>query len=118
MHPELVRQFHALRRLVEPEPGDYVFRSQKLGRDGSQRPIARNRAWNIIQQTCHRAQVRCAGAHEFRRSLATELLNDPDVPFLVVSRDVLNHKNPETTMSCYAGRHADAVGLALKGVGF
>jgi integrase len=118
MHDELVRRFHAYRLMAEPEPSDYVFRSQKTTPSGEQRPIARNRAWNIIQQTCRRAKVRCAGAHEFRRSLATALLNDPNVPFLVVSRDLLNHKNPETTMSCYAGRHAEQVGRALRGVGF
>jgi integrase len=119
MHPELVRRFHAYRLGVEPEPGDYVFRSQKIDVvTGGQRPIARNRAWNIIQQTCERAKVRRAGAHEFRRSLATMLLNDPNVSFLAVSKGILNHKNPETTMSCYAGAHSDEVGRALRGVGF
>lgn len=112
----LYRLLKSYRELVAPEPDDYVFRSRQRTAGGGQRPIGSTQCYRVITEACRRAGVRVATAHEFRRSLATQLLSDPNVPFKVVSKDVLNHANPVTTLKHYAGGDFDQVAAALRDV--
>lgn len=124
MDRSLYRLFKAYRELVQPEPEDYVFASRQRRRrdvaagrsDAKKHPIGTAQSFRVITEACRRASVPVATAHQFRRSLATKLLSDPNVPFKVVSKDVLNHSNPATTLRHYAGGDYDQVASALRDV--
>jgi integrase/recombinase XerD len=111
MDKEVLHDFIVYRRMTNPTSADYVFRS----RQGGNRPISSQRVIAIIEQACRKAGVRVAGAHEFRRSCITNLLQ-AGVPFDVVSRDIARHANPQTTMRHYRGAHKGRVREALRGL--
>lgn len=53
--------------------------------------------------------------HQFRRSCATLML-ESGVEFSVVSKGILNHKNPATTMQHYRMVRSSEVADALRGL--
>jgi integrase len=116
MDRTLYTTFKAYKLMVNPAPEDFVFASRQRRRgsegDETRYPITHVQARRIIHAVCDAAGVRRAGAHEFRRSLATHLLSN-GTNFALVSKGILNHKNPQTTLKHYTGRDHDAVAQAL-----
>jgi integrase/recombinase XerD len=106
---QLLHDMIVYKRLSNPEPGDWVFRSRKGG------PLSPQQVNRTVAKACVLAGVRVASAHEFRRSCITNLL-EAGVPFDVVSRDIANHKNPQTTMRHYRGTAGRRAIQALKGL--
>jgi integrase len=106
---QLLHDMIVYKRLANPLSGDWVFRSRKGG------PLSPQQVNRVIEKACLLAGVRVASAHEFRRSCITNLL-EAGVPFDVVSRDIAQHKNPQTTMRHYRGHAGQRAAQALKGL--
>lgn len=85
-------------RACNPDAGgeDYVFASRQGGHLGHTAVL------QLIKRTCKRCGVPYRGAHEFRRTVATTLLQMGE-PLHQVSRGVLGHSSVATTVAHYAG---------------
>jgi integrase len=106
---QLLHDFITFKRLSNPQPSDPVFRSRKGN------PLSPQQVNRILAHACRLAGVRVASAHECRRTTITNLLQ-AGVPFDVVSRDIANHANPQTTIRHYRGVSEQRVMEALKGL--
>jgi integrase/recombinase XerD len=118
---ELLHVLAMYRRLTKPAPDDPVFRSRNRGRgvthhDGSPGPIGALQVSRIVEDACRRAQVsRPWTPHQFRRSCAT-IMFDRGVDITLISKDVLNHANINTTVRHYRMVSREAVQAALSGL--
>lgn len=106
----LLRELILYRALSHPSPDNPVFPSRSGGG-----PLCNEQVNRIIARACAAAGVRVAPAHEFRRSLITNLLH-AGTAFDVVSRDIAGHANPQTTMRHYRGSESERVKQALAGL--
>jgi integrase len=97
--PVMKRELHdklvLMRELTQPEPEDWLFPSRQAGY------LDLNQITRIVEHACRWAQVsKPWTAHQFRRSLITNLL-EAGQELTVVSKVVANHKSPQTTMLHY-----------------
>jgi integrase len=120
MDKELIHDLTVYKRLIKPEPEDYVFQSRNrhtrgVGATGLNGPISAQQANRIIEAACRKAGVRVGTAHEFRRSAITNLLH-AGIPLDVVSKDIANHASVITTMRHYRGSEPQRVREALRGL--
>ena len=108
---ELLHDLLVMHRMTHPEPTDWVLPSRVGGR-----PIGSTQVGRIVYDVCRRAAVpKPWEPHQFRRSCATLLL-EAGVEFSVVSKGVLNHANPQTTMRHYRQVRHTEVADALRGL--
>lgn len=96
---DTARLLKAWRALNESE---YVFPNNRGG------SMSYDRARQLCKDACKRAGVPWRGCHEFRRTLATTLLQQGE-PLHKVSRLVLGHADITTTIRHYAGAEDDDV---------
>lgn len=104
LDPDTGRLLKAWRAL---EDGEWVFPSAHGG------PVSYDRARQLCKAACKQAGVPWRGCHEFRRSLATTLLQSGE-PLHKVSRLVLGHADIATTVRHYAGAEDDDVAGMLR----
>jgi integrase len=110
---DLLHDLIVVHRMTNPAPGDWVLPSQ-VG--GGQRPISSTQVGRIVYDICRKAGVsKPWEPHQFRRSCATLLL-ESGVEFSVVSKGVLAHASPETTMRHYRQVRRSEVADALRGL--
>ncbi len=110
---ELLHDLIVMHRTTNPEPTDWVLPSQ-VG--GGSRPMGATQVGRIVYEACRKAAVSKPWTpHQFRRSCATLLL-ESGVEFSVVSKGVLAHASPETTMRPYRQVRRSEVSDALRGL--
>lgn len=108
---ELLHDLIVCHRLTNPLPTDWVLPSQIKGR-----PIGSTQVGRIVYDICRRASVsKPWEPHQFRRSCATLML-EAGVEFSVVSKGILAHSSPETTMRHYRQVRRTEVADALRGL--
>ena len=71
---------------------EYLFKS----REGSNKPITRQTAWNVLKKASEDAGIKAnIGTHSLRKTYATALYEQTkDIALL---QSILNHSSPETT---------------------
>lgn len=95
MKRELHEKLVLMHALTQPQPEDWLFASRQGGY------LDLNQITRIVEHACRWAQVsKPWTAHQFRRSLITNLL-EAGQELTVVSKVVANHKSPQTTMLHY-----------------
>jgi integrase/recombinase XerD len=110
---ELLHDLIVCHRLTNPQPTDWVLPSQ-VGK--GTRPIGSTQVGRIVYEACRKAGVpKPWEPHQFRRSCATLLL-EAGVEFSVVSKGILNHSSPATTMKHYRQIRRSEVADALRGL--
>ena len=110
---DLLHDLIVMHRTTNPQPTDWVLPSQ-VG--SGNRPIGSTQVGRIVYEVCRKAAVSKPWTpHQFRRSCATLLL-ESGVEFSVVSRGVLAHASPETTMRHYRQVRRSEVSDALRGL--
>lgn len=114
--PEVLDDMRECHRILEPDPDDFIFPSQRVALVGPSRnvrtvrdpkqPSSPQALWNMLHRVCKRAGVRPLHPHLLRHGFATQLDRD-DIDLRTI-QFLMGHKHAETTQKYLDQRRLEA----------